>query len=570
MAKHHQKKGTKKRTKREVKEQAKAQKKINSLPTPWNPKDNLIYLFITLIFTAIVFSTAINNEFVNWDDGSNIFKNVNVTQPLTLGTIKAIFTSDVLGGYNPLSIFSFAVEHHFFGLNSQVTHVNNIILHLVCTFFVYWIFLLLGLKKIPALFAALLFGIHPMRVESIAWATERKDVLFGAFYLAAIVNYIYFIKTKNKKYFYWIFPLFILALFSKIQAVSLPLSFLVIDYYFKREMNLKLIIEKIPFFLLSAAIGLYGVILLSGNDSLDAATKDFTLLERFSMAFYSFWIYIVKLIYPFETTVVYPYPDKIGILHYLTIPLFIVLGVVLYLSHKKTRIFIFGFLFFFFNIAFVLQFFGAGQGFLADRFTYIPYIGLFFLLGLGCQYLLKHFSSYDILIKIVLGLYVSFLGYTSYHQNNVWDNSIALWSDVIKKYPGKIEDAYGNRGSELGKIGRVEEAMKDLEIAAGIGKKAVSFELLGTAYGSLGRYEDALNTFNKGLALDDERAEIYFNRGITYVNIGQNQKALEDFNKVFELKDVNLSTLVSTYANRSYLFITTGNLENGFADAQEA
>jgi len=140
-----------------------------------------------------------------------------------------------------------------------------------------------------------------MRVESVAWVTERKDVLFGVFYFSAIYTYLKYILSNKqaKPFLWWTIGLFFLSLLSKIQAVSLPLSLLAIDYYLKRDLNFQLIIEKTVFFLMSLAIGVLGIFMLSKEGSLDQAT-DYTIFERLIVGGYSYVIYLVKFIFPYE------------------------------------------------------------------------------------------------------------------------------------------------------------------------------------------------------------------------------------------------------------------------------
>ena len=191
-------------------------KKVSSLATQ---KKTLLPLAIVIGLTFAIFLPSLSNGFVNWDDGENLLDNPYLNG-FTVANIKAIFTTSIIGGYNPLSIFTFAIENALFGTESAFIYpLNNLILHLVGVFFVYRIGLAMGLNTVASAFMALLFGIHPMRVESVAWVTERKDVLFGALYLAAFYSYLQFLlsKRKEKKWWYSALGLFFLALFAKIQ-----------------------------------------------------------------------------------------------------------------------------------------------------------------------------------------------------------------------------------------------------------------------------------------------------------------------------------------------------------------
>jgi protein O-mannosyl-transferase len=209
-------------------------------------KREWLLLGLILVITFIVFAPAITHDFVNWDDDVNVTQNRNVLN-LNQESIKNMFTTTVIGGYTPLTTFSFAIEHHYFGLNSKVYHTNNIILHLICTALLFFIMKKLGMSLFVAVIVTLLFGIHPMRVESVAWITERKDMLFTLFYFCAILLYIQF--RNSGKYLLYLSSLlfFILSLLSKIQAVSLPLSLMLIDYFSDKKFHWSHVWNKIPF-----------------------------------------------------------------------------------------------------------------------------------------------------------------------------------------------------------------------------------------------------------------------------------------------------------------------------------
>ncbi len=550
-----------KKSKKKKKQQK--QKQNTGLPKPWSA-DYVKYLLAILGLTFIFFSSALDNEFVNWDDDVNIYNNVLVTEPLSIHNIKEIFLTDVIGGYNPLTILSFAVENQIFGENPKVHHITNVLLHLACTFFVFWMMLLMGVKKWTAAFIAILFGIHPMRVESVAWATERKDVLFGFFYLASIVCYLYFIKTKEKKYFWWIVPLFILSLLSKIQAVSLPLSLLALDYYFNREMKWKLIIEKIPFFLLSLAIGIIGISLLKGGEVLDSATQNFALHERTALAMYSMLVYIVKSIVPYQLVCIYPYPESLELIHFISIPIAIALFFLVYKSHKKTRGFVFGFAFFFFNIAFVLQFFGAGQGFLADRFTYIPYIGLFFILGISCQWLMESRPSLTTVLKGGMGVFVLIMGVMTYSQSNVWQNSLSLWNHCLEYY--QAATAYNNRGRYYKDNKQTDLAMADFSKTLEINPKSPNVYLSrGRIYYDRGDLDLAKKDNEKGLELDPDNYEMLTNQGAIIARLGNHKDAIPYLDRAEKIKPSHLEI----YINRMLSYNGLGDNESAIRDADK-
>ena len=262
------------------------------------------------ILTFIVFYPSLEGQFIKtWDDYGYAVTNKYIDD-FNWDNVKGMFTHALYGNYNPLTILTFAVEKHFFGTNPYVHHFNNILLHILNSLLVFWLAVRLRLQLIAAYLVSILFAIHPMHVESVAWITERKDVLFGFFYLAALISYIYYIKRKESRYYLLCIFLMILSLFSKIQAVALPLSMLLIDYYFRRKLSVKLIAEKIPFFALSLLFGLLGVHFLQEAGAFNV-TSNIEWYERPLMGAYALGAYLYKALIPYPLSAYYPYPQKI-------------------------------------------------------------------------------------------------------------------------------------------------------------------------------------------------------------------------------------------------------------------
>lgn len=536
------------------------QKSSSSLPS-----GQYLWLAVALLVTAIAFYPSLANDYVNWDDDVNILNNENL-EVFDWPHIKAIFSTTVMGGYNPLSIFTLALEKHFFGLTPQVHHTTNLLLHLLCVFLVFRILLAMRLSLPAAFLGALLFGIHPMRVESVAWITERKDVLFGVFYLGALYTYIQsLLQTERKKYFLSLtIILFVLSLLSKIQAVALPLSLLAIDYYFKRPLEWKLLIEKIPYFLLSLVVGSLGVYFLSQAETLVDSTN-MSFFQRLLIGAYSFCIYLVKFIFPYEMSPLYPYPASLPWQAYVA-PLGVAaVGYWFYVAFKREwRAQVFGLAFFAFNVFFVLQILAAGQGYKADRFTYIPYFGLFFLAAWGFQELLRLRPQYRTYAQVGVGAYLLLFAGMTWQQCGIWKNGETLWTHVIKHYDntalpfGNIGHYYrenkeyekalvnynraiqlntregktfNSRGKTYFDMGNTEKAMADYDRAIEMNPENAEFYVnRGAAYGRLGKLNEALSDFNQGVKFDPEWPNAYLNRSLAFSQTGQHQKALDDIN----------------------------------------
>ncbi len=533
----------------------------------WKQKDYLLPLAIILLITFVAFIPSLNNHFVNWDDDVNLLENENLRE-LSGENIAKIFnpkTGTVIGNYNPLPIFTFAIEKHFFGIESaKVYHINNLLLHLLCVFFVYRLMLMMKISRTAAIIITLLFGIHPMRVESVAWVTERKDVLFAAFYLAAMITYLKYILNKERQNLFYglTLGLFVFSLFSKIQAVALPLSMLALDYYFKRPLDKKLVLEKVPFFALSLLFGLIGVYFLAENKSLDDTTA-YTFIDRIFIGAYSFCIYLIKLVFPYRMTALYPYPANLNWLFYVA-PLggFAVLGLMFYAFKKNWRGLVFGFAFFIVNVVFVLQIVGAGQGFLADRFTYMAYLGLFFLVGIGYDYFSKMKPDWNKFLIGGMSVYGLVFFALTWQQCKTWENGDTLWSHVLK-FQTNSHLPYANRGHYWRGEKKYDKAIQNYNQAISLnGKKAPTFNSRGKTYFDSNRNTEAIADYTSAIGLDPELGEAYVNRGSANAKAGDYTKAMADFNKGIELDPDYLNG----YMGRSLLFSTLGQFDKALGD----
>ncbi len=511
-------------------------------------KNDYITIILILLFTFIGFMKVGNYEFVNWDDDRNVFENKHITQLNKKNfwdNTAQIFKSKVIGNYNPLTIWSFALEQKMHSTNKTGMyngiehpgkfHTTNLLLHLLCVLFSYLISRRLGLKWLGAGFVAALFAIHPMRVESVAWVTERKDVLFGVFYLAALFLYIKQKQTPTTLKLIGIFVLFVLSLFSKIQAVSLPLSFIAVDYLLSKELTLKSVINKWPYFLISLAFGIYGLTALDAEGSLDTNANTYAVWQRLFVGSYSYLIYLVKFFVPYRLSPLYPYDGKMPTEFYPTILMLPITLYALWQGYKKSwHVFVFSLVFFIVNIVFLLQILGAGQGFLADRFTYIAYLGLFF--GLG--YLLDKSIESD-KFKIVgygcASVMLLAYFYVTTQQINIWENSATLWSHVLKYYD-KTTLPFGNRANYYRSKKMYKEAIADYNSAINLRSEPQTHNsrarlYFDTAGNDTTILRKALYDYDKAIELLPKDGEFWINRGATYARLGNIDKAIENINQ---------------------------------------
>lgn len=528
---------------------------------------------IAVIVTFIVFTTAIKNDFVNWDDDRNFYENPlvqNISKDNFWKNTNEIFSSGVIGNYNPLTIWTFAIENRFIGLeNPSRWHLHNIFLHLICVFLSYRIALLLGLSWRGAIFLALLFGIHPMRVESVAWVTERKDVLFGAFYLGALLQYVKYKHDQKTIRWLWMTSLFILSLFSKIQAVSLPLSMMAVDYFMDKKWEIKTVINKTPFFILSLIFGIVGVVMLKDFGSLASAedTINWNFFQRLFLGAFSFIIYLIKLIVPFRMSPLYPYPSSFPWYFYPSMLIAPIVIYTLYISYKKEyKALFFGLAFFIVNIIFLLQILGAGQGYLADRFTYIAYFGLFFVIAYYVEKYLISNPNHVTAVVGSLGVYLVFFAAMTFQQNKIWKNSATLWTHVLKYYQ-QTTLPYGNRANYYRDNKMYTEALADYNKTISMkDAQPQAYNSRARLFFDLAKGRDtlllALADYNKAISYDSTDGEFLVNRGATYARLGDVEKAIENFNQGLKLKPDH----AVGYLNRSIMYNATGKIDLAHED----
>lgn len=558
----------------------------------------LPFALVVLAITAACYLPSLSNGLVNWDDDPNITENPNLEmvgkgQPwgTTVSNIFDLEKGAVIGNYNPLPILTFAIEKavsggEFDGGYAKLIHADNLLLHLLTVFFVIKLLLAMGFGNWGAFVGGLLFGIHPMRVESVAWATERKDVLFAVFFFAALVYYVKWLKQgergENRTSTYIIMVvLALLSCFSKVQAVTLPLSMLVLDYWYRRELNFKLILEKAPFWLLSLAFGLANLYTLKMQGSTDDELTNYNLLDRLCIGAYSLCVYLYKLAIPYPMSPLYPYPKPLPIWIYVAPLGFAAMCYGVWRAWKSdNRIMVAGSLFFFFNVMFLLQVLGAGQGFLADRFTYVPYFGLFAIIAWYFNQTMQKEGNKSML---QLGLAVVGLSYAVWtvKQVGIWKNGETLWSHVMQ-YEGKTNSLpYWNRGQYYRSLGNYDGALKDYSQAVEIepknpellnsrGKTYFDMAMSGKFQSKEGEYilkalSDYTEALSKPKIKDKSRAEILINRGAAEGARGNNNQAINDISEGLKFDATNKNG----YFNRSIAYFSVKQFDKALADYTE-
>ncbi|MFH0895198.1 MAG: tetratricopeptide repeat protein [Bacteroidota bacterium] len=463
---------------------------------------------LAVLLTFVVFIPALFNDFtIIWDDGGYIH-NLNSVQQFNL---KDIFSDYVHGNYHPFLLLGFAIEYSMVGLKPMLFHLNNILIHLLNVYLVFLLIKKLSKSDTVAFITALFFGIHPMHVESIAWIAERKDVMYTAFFLISSLFYLEYIKQSKLKYILLSLLFFVFSIMSKSAAVCLPVLLFVFDWWEKRKFNVKLFTEKIPFLLVAILFGVIAVKAQAEAGAIQNLTPLFSPFERIFISSWATILYFFKLILPINLSAMYPYPVRVGGLlpfYYYAAPLVILIAAfLLYRFRKQTRPYLFGLFFFAVTIGLVIQLIPVGAAILAERYSYVPYIGLFFIVAMIVRpYVEKKKNAVHpkrTLVIIILAAFGLFWSVLTEMRIPVWKDDISLFKDMTAKCPNQ----------------------------------AFAFNNLGYAYQNQKQdFPNALIWYDQALLIDSSFYMTYSNRAIIYFNQNRYPEAIRDFGKCLKLK----------------------------------
>lgn len=530
-----------------------------------------ILLLLVIVITFVAFSPCLKNGFVNFDDSIYITQNPTV-RDLSIGGISKIFTTAQYGLYNPLVFLSFAFEYRFFKLNPVVYHTTNLVFHLFNVMLVFWLFFLLTRKIGVAFIVSLLFGIHPLHVESVAWITERKDMLYSFLFLGAVISYVYYLKKSKIKFYYLCLLLFILSLLAKPMGITLPFLLLLLDYFFNVKYDKNNSAQKIPFVII-AAIASMESILINGKLDLKYGLS-YNLFDNFLIAAHGLLFYIYKLFLPINLSCFYPYPQKNGNLlplEFLLSPIGVVLFItIMVVSFRQSKKIFFGLGFFLITILPVLQFIPVGPVIAADRYTYIPTLGIFYLISVGLFWVYARKIKNSIFLKnlfiAILIATTSTLMLLTWKRCQVWKDSTVLWSDVLKKYPN-VATAYNSRGAEL--LIKKEYAKAFFDFRRAINFDPIYYEAyfnLGSLYDDLGKYTEATKFVLKTLQIDPSYFKAYDLLCVLYGKMGKHSEVIEICKQLIKIK----ADSAMTYNNLCSAYGNLGNFKEAVASCQKA
>jgi tetratricopeptide (TPR) repeat protein len=556
------------------------------------------------LLTAIVYLAVLGNGFVQRDDGPYIFANPHI-RSFDAAFLKWAFLSFHQSNWHPLTWIFHAFDYALWGLTPLGHHLTSVILHVINTGIVF--FLAIGLLEesqasrregvlspvlsgrlilIAAGATGLLFGLHPLHVESVAWAAEKKDLLCALFYLLSVVMYINAVKRVGHGAESGRLPLssllsalcfFILALLSKPMAVSLPAVLLILDWYpFGRIHDMRTfrvaLVEKLPFIVLSLASSVLTVLAQQSGGAM-ALTSAVPLPKRLLVAAESLNLYLVKMIWPLDLLPFYPYPKDISFwsLKYMAaIGSLIGITAACLVLAKKQKWWLAVLGYYVVSLAPVIGIVQVGGQAMADRYAYLPGIGPFLIMGATVAWLWKKAGTFAELhgrsVKAALAVVALFIFFSlcflTFRQIGIWKSDLDLWTYVIKKEPGTNQLAYSSRGMLFFEKGLFEEAIADFTQIINLDASSYPAYLYrGMALYNTGRLDRAIDNFDKAISLNPNSVKAYMNRGMAFNDKGLLDRAIEDFGRVVSLDPSNYTA----YNNLGALYGKQGKSDKAVA-----
>ena len=575
------------------------------------------YTYLVIIFLVVAsfvaFGRIAGNGFINFDDNGYITENYQIQQGINLQTVKWALTTTYFSYWHPLTWISHMLDWSLFGANASGHHLVSLILHIGAVIFLF-LFLYKTTNNLwPSAFAAAFFALHPLRVESVAWASERKDVLSMFFGMASIYAYAFYVEScKLSKYFLCLI-LFVLSLMSKPMMVTLPFVLLLLDYWplhrwpkaFDMTTNrfnsaLKLVWEKVPFFCLTIAVSIAAV--WAQNREGTVASLDYVpILTRAANAAVSYASYLGTIFWPANLAVFYPYEYSLPLWKILIsgIILIPITSAVIYYIKKMTFLLV-GWFTYLGVLVPVIGLIQVGSQAMADRYTYLPSAGIAVILAWGISSLIRSEKiRRNILFPAAL-FFILLLTILTWQQCGYWKNSVTLFRHSLNVTKNNAlaqnqlglafyqegnqrealyhfnkavllepnqDSAYNNRGAVYLQYGQYQQALNDFNNTISFNPAYVkAYNNRANVYIQKGLYKMAVEDLSEAIRIKPDYILAYFNRGLLFAKLRDYEKAIKDFDRVIILNNNH----VQSYSNRAYLYLNMGNISSGCRDAQKA
>ena len=510
----------------------------------------LVSLFLVIAILTVYWQVQ-GHEFINYDDPSYVSKNPHVQTGLTLEGIAWSFTSMRAGNWHPLTWLSHMLDIQLYGMNPGRHHFTNVIFHIANTLLLFLVFRRMTESLWRSGFVAAMFALHPLHVESVAWVAERKDVLSTFFWMLTMLSYVWYVDHPGRNRYLLVLLLFILGLMAKPMLVTLPFVLLLMDYWPLKRLQfrqprgnintqqklpvLDLVWEKTPLFALAVASSIVTFLVQQSGGAVGSLTG-YPLNVRIANALISYVSYIVKLIWPYHLAVLYPHPRMIsgwivaGACFLLLFISFLVIRAL-----KRYPWVAVGWLWYVGTLVPVLGLVQIGSQAMADRYTYVPLIGISIIIAWGVPELVSRWTHRKVVLAAIAATSLSILMVAAWFQVGYWANSMTLFRRALEVTSNNYV-AHNNLGIALFFQGKIDEATVHFHKALKINSSFVEAHTnLGIVMANKGKMTEAISHFSEGLRLNPDSYEAHNNLGVIFVRQGKTSEAIRHYSEALRI-----------------------------------
>jgi tetratricopeptide (TPR) repeat protein len=503
----------------------------------------LITALLIGLITAVVFWPATFNQFVNFDDPDYVVNNSQVQQGLALEGVKWAFTTGHASNWHPLTWLSHMLDCQLFGMKPWGHHFTSVVIHALSAALLFVVLHRMTRSYWSSLMVALIWGLHPTRVESVAWASERKDVLSTLFWILVLWAYSHWTQkgssaAPRSRSWYWLcLCFFVLGLMSKPMLVTLPFVLLLLDFWplrrFPQESLGKLLLEKVPFIVLAMVSSTITIIVQQGAMS---SVESVPIGARITNASIAYCRYLIQMFWPTNLAVFYPRREHWDLVWVVlaVLLLAVISGTAIALRRKRPYLLV-GWLWYLGTLVPVIGLVQVGQQAMADRYTYIPTIGLLVMIALSINDWLEHRKSPASTRLAVVAFPAIACAVLTARQIPIWQDGKTLFRHTIavtEKHP----TPYHNLGTQLLESGSAAESLPYLQEAIRL-RPRDSFARYnhGLALMQLGQTKEAINELQTAIALRPNLSKPHMKLGAALSSMGRHEEALDHFATAVQL-----------------------------------
>jgi Tfp pilus assembly protein PilF len=536
----------KKRRKLQERSEAQAAEQSRSQPVE-SPRDKVLARIIAIglvLLTLIVYWRVLGNGFVNIDDDEYVTSNAHVLQGVTAKAVSWAFTAVHSSNWHPLTWMSHMLDYQLFHLNPAGHHATNLLFHILNVLLLFFLLNRMTARVWRSAFVAALFAIHPLHVESVAWVAERKDVLSTTFWLLTMLAYYWYTLKPETKRYALVCILFALGLMAKPMLVTLPIVLLLMDYWpLGRAKSLdsatigRLIREKLPLFALTA-LSCVITFLAQRRGGAVGSLERFPFSLRVENALVSYVAYLGKMLWPRDMAVLYPFPASVPAFAVFGAAIALVVITAVAVRNRAARPYLAaGWLWYLVTMIPVIGIVQVGNQAMADRYTYVPLIGVFIAIAWGIPELLsKRSPGGQTALGVLASLSVIVLAVLTYLQVGYWRNSVTLFRHTLASTSYNNYIAHGSLAAALLAAGKTDAAIEEARITVSLAPRAARpHDKLGAMLAGQGNLREGMEECRKALELDPKLSDAHYDLGAMLHKQGDIEGAMREYEETLRL-----------------------------------